>query len=72
MGVTYFTIQDDRLDQICFRYYGTEGNGNVEMVLDANRGLAGLGPIYEAGVLIFLPDLPAPTFPVRQVVHLWS
>ena len=72
MSAQYLTIQNDRLDQICRRYFGTEGSGNVEAVLDVNRGLAALGPIYPSGVLIFLPDRPTATIPEAQVVHLWS
>ncbi|HYN76918.1 MAG TPA: tail protein X [Lamprocystis sp. (in: g-proteobacteria)] len=69
---TYRTRDDDVLDDLCWRHYGTQ-SGPVEVVLDANPGLADLGPIYPAGVLIILPDLPAQTAPVASPpVRLWD
>lgn len=52
----YETIQGEMLDEIVFRYYG-KADGYVEKVLEANRHLADLGPIYEAGVNIHLPEI---------------
>jgi phage tail protein X len=54
---TYTTIDGDMLDQICFRFYGYE-SGSTELVLAGNPGLAALGPVYDLGVEIYLPDLP--------------
>lgn len=68
---TYITIQGDRLDRICKSHYGSERGGTVERVLDANPGLAALGPIYSAGIEIELPDI-ASTVQTVEVVHLWS
>jgi phage tail protein X len=71
MASLYTTVQNDRLDQICKRHYGTERNRITEIVLSANQGLAALGPLYNAGVSIFLPDIsttPASTSTVR----LWD
>ena len=56
------------LDTICQNYYG-HLNGTVEAVLDANQGLADEVQPYRAGVVICLPDLPAPS---NEVVMLWS
>jgi phage tail protein X len=72
MSATYVTMDGDRLDQIVRAYYGSEKGGNTEAVINANRGLAELGPIYGAGVEIFLPDLVVPTTPTKQVVSLWT
>lgn len=56
------TRQGDVLDALCLAHYGH--NGALEAVLAANPGLAALGPIYPAGVEIFLPDnIPAPSAP---------
>lgn len=66
--VTYRTKDGDRLDQICYRHYGRVDV--VQAVLDANRGLAELGPVYLSGVRIKLPQLAPPK--ARKTVRLWS
>ncbi|WP_440055506.1 tail protein X [Pseudoalteromonas sp. T1lg65] len=68
-GVTYVTRDGDCLDLICFRHYG-RSSGVVEKVLQANHGLAALGPIYALGVEIFLPEFPKPK--VKQVINIWD
>jgi phage tail protein X len=71
MSTLYRTIQGDRLDMICKRHYGTERNRITEIVLSANQGLAAFGPLYNAGVSIFLPDIS--TTPVStSIVRLWD
>jgi phage tail protein X len=67
---TYTTAEGDMLDGVCARAYGATA-GVVELVLDANPGLAALGPIYEAGLEIALPDLAQPAR-VTPYVRLWS
>lgn len=68
---TYRTRQGDVLDAICLAYYGRTDGRIVEQVLDANPGLAALGPVYAAGVLITLPAAAAPE--ARQTgVRLWE
>jgi len=66
--VTYRTKDGDRLDRICYRHY--ERVDVLEQVLDANPGLAELGPIYAAGVAIVLPRIDPPV--ARTVVRLWD
>lgn len=56
MSATYRTVDGDVLDAICYRHYGRESA--VVAVLEANPGLADLGPVLEAGTRITLPDLP--------------
>ncbi|KZN58801.1 tail protein X [Pseudoalteromonas luteoviolacea] len=68
-GVTYVTRDGDCLDLICFRHYG-RSSGLVERVLEANYGLAELGPIYPENIEIFLPDLPKPK--VRKEINIWE
>lgn len=64
----YRTLQGDMLDAICRAELGAEAH--VPVVLDLNPGLAGLGPVYPAGLLITLPDrIAAPR--VTQV-RLWG
>ncbi|BBD08441.1 tail protein X [Desulfovibrio ferrophilus] len=55
----YRSKDGDMIDDICHRHYGRT-DGTVEAVLKANQGLADLGPVLEAGVIINLPDLPDP------------
>ena len=56
MARTIRTSDGDRLDTLCFRYYGNL-NGTVEAVLDANPGLAAVAQPFDAGVVIVLPDI---------------
>ena len=66
----YRTRDGDMLDTICLAYYGQAGR-YVEVVLSANPGLAAVGPVFPAGVLINLPDLPH--LNQRQnTIRLWS
>lgn len=62
------TTSGDMLDAICRAHYGTEAQ--VPAVLDANPGLAALGPVYPAGVLITLPVIAAPATPGQ--LRLWG
>lgn len=68
-GVFYTTVDGDRLDRICAAHYGAV-TGFVERVLADNPGLAELGAVYVAGVVIFLPDKPAPV--VERPARLWD
>ena len=69
MAQNYICRDGDMLDAICFRHYGRV-TGTVEAVLEANPGLAQLGPVYVATTKIVLPDLP--TSPVKKTVRLWD
>ncbi|WP_434361070.1 tail protein X [Parasalinivibrio latis] len=63
------TVQGDVLDAVIWRHLGSQP-GLVEQVLEANPGLAGLGPVLPAGLMIELPVPTLPTEPVR--VQLWD
>ena len=65
---TYRTNQGDVLDAICRELLGDEAH--VPAVLAANPGLAGLGPVYAAGVMISLPVVSAPV--VSGTIKLWG
>jgi phage tail protein X len=67
----YVTRQNDILDDVVFRYYGDTDNRIVETVLDANRGLADLGPVLPSGLTIILPDR-APSEETSQLQTLWN
>jgi phage tail protein X len=60
MAATYETRENDVLDEVVWRYYGSQDNKLVEVVLEANRGLADNGPQLPSGLFITLPDAPTP------------
>jgi phage tail protein X len=53
---------------LCHHYYG-HLNRSVEVVLEANQGLADESQPFRAGVLITLPDLAVET---DSVISLWD
>lgn len=64
-GVVTVTLEDAMIDLVCFEYAlahladrRTAGKlkGYVEMVLDANPGLAALGPVLPLGTVILMPQ----------------
>ena len=67
--VQYRTKDGDTVDHICWQHYGRQ-SGAVEEVLKANPGIADLGPVFSAGVLLTLPDLTEPE--QEQGVSLWD
>ena len=57
---TYRTREGDVIDAVCRRHYGREA-GAVEAVLEANPGLAEIGPV-----------LPPGTLETIETVKLWD
>lgn len=70
MTTEYTTKDGDTVDAITWSYYGTRDGLVVEQVLDANNGLADMGPELPAGVTIVLPDLTLPA--TQEGVRLWD
>lgn len=68
MSRLYRTSEGDMLDAICTRELGSERH--VPAVLEANPGLASLGPVYPAGLKITLPDVSEPV--ARGQIRLWG
>lgn len=66
----YRTQQDDMVDAICWKHYGTQA-GVVEKVLEANPDLADMGYMLPAGVVIELPDIYLPQ-QQTQIIRLWT
>lgn len=64
----YRTRPGDMLDAVCHHYYGSR-TGTIERVLEANPGLARLGPIMPENTIIELPPLPARE---EKTVVLWE
>jgi phage tail protein X len=65
----YRTRDGDMLDAICKAHLGSEAQ--VPAVLELNPGLADLGPIYAAGVVITLPQRVIEVVK-RGQVRLWG
>ncbi|WP_341743091.1 tail protein X [Azonexus hydrophilus] len=61
--------QGDSVDSLCWRHLGS--SAPVESVLEANPGLAALGPILPEGTLVTLPD-SAPATSIRATINLWD
>jgi phage tail protein X len=70
MTTTYTSVAGDTADLIAWRYYGGLDGRQAEQLLAANPGLAELGAVLPAGVVITLPDLAATA--TTQGVRLWS
>ena len=69
MSQLYVTQQFDEIDAICWRYYGRTQQ-TVEVVLAANQGLADMAPVLPDGLVISLPELPAPS--TTETVRIWD
>ena len=66
---TVRAVQGDTVDLICHRRYGRTA-GATEAVLEANPGLADLGPVLPIGTMITLPDVAPPA--QQATVSLWD
>lgn len=68
----YMTLPGDTVDSVCWTHYGSVEH--VTRVLEANPGLAGLGPLLPPGTEIHLPELAARRDepPALPAIHLWD
>lgn len=64
----YLSLAGDVLDAVCFDHYGREDT--VVRVLEANPGLAQLGPVLPARIAITLPADPVRV--QTPVIRLWG
>ena len=64
----YRTQYNDMVDAICYKFYGVSSKA-VEIIYEANRGLADYGPLLPAGLIIELPDIELVTV---TTVKLWD
>lgn len=71
MAQLYNTKEGDMLDEICWKVYGRRAGRVTERVLDANPGLAELGPKLPAGLVVTLPDIE-PQSENAGAVRLWD
>lgn len=67
--IQYRTKDGDVLDAVCFKHYAGR-LGATEAVYEANPGLADIGPILPAGLIINLPELPEVA--TAQTIKLWD
>jgi phage tail protein X len=65
-----YAQQGDTVDSLCFRHYGRT-RGVVEATLEANAGLADLGPVLPRGHPVDLPEAPNDQ-PTISLVNLWD
>lgn len=70
MSTQVRAMQGDTLDAICWRHYGRTASV-VEQALEANPGLADLGPVLPLGTLVTLPPAP-PASENRRIIQLWD
>lgn len=70
MSTFYRTRSGDMIDAICYKFYDGVQAGAVELVYEANRGLALNGPVLPSGLILELPDLPATE--QAQTIKLWD
>jgi phage tail protein X len=68
--ITYTTRAGDTADYIAAQYYGDAAPQATEQLLDANPGLADLGPILPAGLVVNLPTID--TAAKAEGVRLWD
>ncbi|SOD00231.1 P2-like prophage tail protein X [Rhizobium sp. AN5] len=70
MSNTYITRQGETVDLACLAHYGRTEKV-VEVVLDANPGLAALGVVLPMGTAITMPAMLSTTTQPR-LVSLWD
>lgn len=70
MSQTYRASEGDTVDYIAWKYYGTQNGRAVEQLLEANPGLADVGPLLPAGYLLTMPEIQQE--PEAQAVRLWD
>ena len=54
-AASYHSKAGDTVDEIVWRHYENSVTGALEQVLEANRGLADLGPVLPVGTVVLLP-----------------
>ncbi|WP_186190941.1 tail protein X [Burkholderia gladioli] len=63
-------LQDESLDALCWRYYGST-SGTVEAVMATNPGIAALGVALPAGTVVEMPA-PVAIDQVRPLLQLFN
>lgn len=68
----YVTRNADTADLIAWRAYDTGDEAVLQQLLDANPGLADMGPILPAGVSVELPEIATPVATTTAGTKLWD
>lgn len=68
----YLTKEGDTADLIAWKIYGRQDGRVVEELIDANPGLADLGPELPAGMTVLVPDVDETTAAASNAVKLWD
>lgn len=64
------SIAGDTVGTILYRHLGRDDDEIERAFFEINPGVAALGPVLSSGVVVTLPELPAP--PVKKVVSVWD
>lgn len=74
LAAFYVSKDGDTVDYVVWKHYQQQnartGPRLVEQVIEANPGLAGVGPILPVGTRIKLPVIEVPD--VKETVRLWD
>lgn len=70
MSTTLYARQGDTVDLICWRHYGRTRDV-TEAVLEANPGLADIGPVLPHGHAVIMPAAAAAVV-ADNSIHLWD
>lgn len=70
-SMTVRAVAGDTLDGLVWREVG-KGPGTIEAVLQANRGLADLGPILPVGTPVVIPAAAQVIQADSGLINLWD
>ena len=68
--LSYVCSDGDVLDAVVFRHYGGRDARQLEIVLEANPGIASVADRLSAGTVVQLPAIDAPQS--SETVTLWD
>ncbi|RYH04610.1 phage tail protein [Salipiger sp. IMCC34102] len=67
---SYRSSEGDVLDDVVFRHYGSRDGRELELVLEANPGIAAVAERLPIGTVVLLPTIVSA--PERREVSLWD
>jgi phage tail protein X len=68
----YITKDGDTADYVAWKFYGRQDGRVVEQLLEANPGLADIGPELPAGLVLILPEVEETQAADGEAVKLWD
>jgi len=66
----YFSSDGDMIDAVALTHYGSAAPEVLEAILEANPGLAAVGPMWPAGLEVELPPVATPQS--DETAQLWG